>query len=569
MKSIGIDIGSSSIKIAELEISGKSLSVNKVQAFPLTSKTESDRELEIITTLKEAITFFNTDEKTKYVLGLPQDKASLRRLNFPFKEKFKILKSLPFEMEDLTPFSLEDSIYELKILQKQRVMTEILAIALPKEVISQTLNTAQDCEIDPDILSLEGLALNNLFEDIFEPPKNSNSSEKFDEPDEEEENDETRSSNRLTIQEPKKFIHGEAVLNIGHDSSLLVVRADKQLQALRRINWGSKEIIKNLAYEFSIQPKEADAMLKASKGVLLKSQGTDPKDNKTSEVISKSLEKMAQKIHLTLLEIKGSHRVQVHGIGLMGGMSLVNNLGPRLTQYLQVPCNRILKIKNHPDILMGSPIDFMSGIAIGLAMEAAKRPSQPAINFRKDEFSKGGSQLKKLWLNWNFHIKLASTSLVLFFIYAQIRTTLSEDLALSARRSMKNTAEKILRIKKSQVSEKKLRTFLEDIEKRENLKVQIRNYTKKAPSPLKLLKSISEKAPPKSKFPMSIKKLEIDASSVQMIGIIKTPNQIQRFAKNLEALAEGPINKSTKVIRKNNERFIEFNISFTPKKEVM
>ena len=568
MKSIGIDIGSSSIKIAELEISGKSVSVRNVQSYPLSSRNESDRDLEIITTLKEAITFFDTDEKTKFVLGLPQDKASLRRLSFPFKEKFKILKSLPFEMEDLTPFSLEDSIYEAKVLQRRGVMTEVLAIALPKEVISKTLETAHDCGFDPDILSLEGLALNNLFEDIFEAPKTISATEGADEFSNEDE-DEAESSKKLKIDEPKEFIHGEAVLNLGYESSLLIVRANKQLQAVRRMNWGSHQIIQNMAYEFNVQPKEADAMLKASKGVLLRSKGEDSRDQKTSEVISKSLEKMAQQIHLTLLEIKGSHQIKVDGIGLMGGMSIINNLGARLTQFLQIPCNKILKIKNHPDIPMHNAAEVSAGIAIGLAMEAAKRPTQPAVNFRRDEFSKEGTQFKKLWKDWNFHIKLAATSLALFFVYAQIRTTLSEDLALSARRSMKDTAEKVLRIKKSQASEQKLRALLKDLEKRENLKVEIANYSKSSPSPLKLLKSISEKAPSRRQFPVDIKTLEIDSTKVQMVGVTRAKNEVLRFARSLESLAQGPINKSTKNIRKDNKRFVEFNISFTPKKGVL
>ena len=602
MKSIGIDIGPSSVKIAEIEASGKSISIQKVETYPLTSKTESDRELEIITTLKEAIIFFNTDEKTKFVIGLPQNKASLRRLSFPFKEKFKILKSLPFEMEDLTPFSLENSVHEAKVIQRQGLMTEVLAIVLPKEAISKTLDIAHDCGIDPDILSLEGLALNNLFEDIFEPPESlnssdssnsSNSSDSIDEFNNEkneknEKNDEEAvSSKHLQIKEPKELIHGEAILNLDYESSLLVVRADKKLQTIRKINWGSQNLIQSLASKFSIQPKEAENMLKTSKGVLLRSNrvdgavgvdgaagvdGAEPKDLKISEVISKSLEKTAKQIHLTLLEIKGNHQIQVKGIGLMGGMSLIQNIGPCLTHYLQIPCNRILKIKNHPELSMNSLSDVTAGVAIGLAIEAAKRPSQPAINFRREEFSKEGSQFKKLWKEWNFHLKLAGASLVLFFIYAQIRTTLSENLALSTRRSMKDTAEKVLRVKKSQASEKKLQALLRDIEKRESLKVKILDYSKNPPSPLKLLKSISEKAPSRRQFPVDIKKLEISSTHFQMTGITKAAGEIQKFAKSLESLAEGPVNKNTKTIRKNNEDnegFVEFNISFTPKKGVM
>jgi len=570
LKSIGIDIGSSSIKVAELDVSGKTISLQKIHSYPLTSRNESDRELEIITALKEASSSFNIDDKTKIVMGLPQDKASVRRMNFPFKEKFKILKSLPFEMEDLTPFSLEDSLYEVKVLSRQGPMTEVLAIALPKKIVSKALDTAKDCGLDPDILSLEGLALNNLFEDIFESPISINTQTNdlsLNEFDDEEEQD---SSKKQSITEPKSFIQGEAILNIGHESSLLLVRANRQLQTLRRINWGSQEIVQSLAYEFNIQPKEAEGILKASKGILLRSSEANQKDQKVSEVITDALQKVAGQINLTLLEIKGSHSVSVQGLGLLGGMSVTPNIGARLTQFLKIPCNRILRIKNYPDISMNTASEISSVVAIGLAMEAAKRPSQPAVNFRRDEFSKAGTQFGKIWNDWNFHIKLASVSLVLFFVYAQIRTTLSEDLALSARRSMKDTAEKVLQIKKSQASEYKLEKLLKSLEERENLKVELSGLSKKTPSPLKLLKSISEKAPSRRQFPVDIKKLVIDSSNVQMTGYTKAnSSEVKRFIKSLESLAKGKINSSTKNIRKDDAKLVEFSISFTPKKGVM
>jgi len=567
LKSIGIDIGPTAIKIAEMEITGKSLRLIQTHNYPLTSKTQSDRDLEVITTLKDALRLLKITEKTKVVMSLPQNKASLRRLSFPFKEKYKILKSLPFEMEDLTPFSVEDSLCEAKVLKRLGIMTEVLAVSIPKETIQNTLERSKDLGLDPDILSLEGLALNNLFEDLFEGPKveapNPNAQDFI----EDEEGETSPKKNKII--EPKSFTKGEAVLYIGVNSSLLIVRADKQLQYLRQINWGSHLIVQDVAKSFNVQPKEAENFLNSSKGVLLRSEGVEPRDVKVSEIISNCLERLSRSLNLTLLEVKGQHNVSVSGLGLIGGFSALKNVGARLTQHIDMPCNRILKLKNHPEISIHTKAETDCAIAIGLAMEAAKRPTQPAVNFRRHEFSKENSHLKKIWKTWDFHIKLASVSLVLFFVYAQMRSTMSEDLALSARRSMKNTAEKVLKIKKSVATERKLNTLLKDLEKREQIKLKITKYNKDSSSPLKILKTISEKAPSRRQLPMGIKSLSVDSSKVSLTGRTNRPSEIKRFSKSLESIAKGPISTTSKKISIDDKKFTEFSISFTPKKGVM
>ena len=484
-----------------------------------------------------------------------------------FKEKYKILKSLPFEMEDLTPFSVEDSLCEAKVLKRIGIMTEVLAVSIPKETIQNTLDRSKDFGLDPDILSLEGLALNNLFEDLFEGPRVEAPDSSADDFIENEESEASPKKNKII--EPKSFIKGEAVLYVGASSSLLIVRADKQLQYLRQINWGSQLIVQEVAKSFNIQLKEAENFLNSSKGVLLRSQGIEPKDIKISEIITSCLEKLSRNLNLTLLEVKGQHNVNVSGIGLVGGFSALKNVGARLTQQIDMPCNRILKLKNHPEISIHTKAESECAIAIGLAMEAAKRPTQPAVNFRRHEFSKENSHLKKIWKTWDFHIKLAGVSLVLFFVYAQMRSTLSEDLALSARRSMKNTAEKVLKIKKSVATERKLKTLLKDLEKREQIKVKIAKYNKDSSSPLKILKTISEKAPSRRQLPMGIKNLSVDSDKVSLTGRTNRPSEIKRFSKSLESLAKGPISTTSKKITIDNKRFTEFSISFTPKKGVM
>lgn len=572
MKSIGIDIGSSSLKIAEVNSSGKDITVTGVLHYPLTSKTESDREIELVTTLKEALKGYKNEERIKFTLGLPQDKVSIRQLNFPFKEKYKILKSLPFEMEDLTPFSIEDTAYDAKIISKDNLSADVMGLAVSKDFLKKQLSFSKDCGFDPDILSVEGLALNNLFEDLYKkieqkaPLKPSFENTKEDGEEESEEEETTRNKNIKIIND---FAPGEAVLNIGHSSTVLIVRSAKTLKSVRRINWGARFIIEALANEYNIQFKEAKALLESSKGVVLDKKGSE-KDLKISEIISNEIKTLGKTIYLTLLEIKGLHGVEVKGVGLLGGLSLIKNLGPRLTQSIGVPCNPVLKIKEHPEISLNDPKTLTSAIAIGLALEGVRKPTNPPVNFRRGEFSKDSSQLKKLWQDWSFYVNLAAASFVVFFVYAQIRATLTEDLSLEARRSMKDAAEKILGVKKSLASEQKLKSILNGMDTRESLKKKITEYSNSAPSPLKALKRISEKASSKTNFPIEIDKMVLNTNNVEIMGRTTNPREISNFTSRLKNLANGKVNSNSKPITsENNKKLYQFNITFKPKNEVM
>lgn len=573
MKSIGIDIGSSSLKIAEVISSGKDVTITQVLHYPLTSKSDSDREIELVTTLKEALKVYKNEERIKFTLGLPQDRVSLRTLHFPFKEKYKILKSLPFEMEDLTPFLLEDTLYDAKVISKDSVGADVMGLAVSKDFVKKQLSFCRDCGFDPDIVSAEGFGLNNLFEDIHKKIEQNNSSlnslKSEDTESEDKDGDESSSSKNTNIKIIKDFSPAEAILNIGHSSTLLIVRSKKTLKSVRRINWGAKFIIEALANEYNIQPKEAKALLESSKGVLLDKKGSE-KDLKISEIISNEIKSLGKNIYLTLLEIKGLHALEVKGVGLLGGLSLTKNLGARLTQTIGVPCNPVSRIKEHPEISLTDSKNLTSAIAIGLALEGLRKPSNPAVNFRRGEFSKESSQLKKLWKDWNFYVKLAAASFVVFFIYAQIRATLTEDLSLEARRSMKDAAEKILGVKKTLASEQKLKSILNEMDNRESLKKKITEYSNSAPSPLKILKRISERASSRTNFPVQIDKMVLNANSVEIVGRTPKQNEVANFATRLKSLAAGQINQTSKALPSKDQKLMyQFNITFKPKNEVM
>lgn len=559
MKTVGIDIGSYSIKIAELEGSGSNIRVLKLIEHSLSQRPGVDKDLELITTLKDAVNHYDK-ENTQFVLGLPQDKISSRNLFFPFKEKYKILKSLPFELEDLIPFSAFDAIFEGKIIKTLPHGSEVLSVAAPKELIKKYLSLSADVQIDPKIISLEGFALNNLFEDIFEAPPERENGDGFEDIADEEH----ASSDQ--IGEAPDLEDGEAILDIGHSSSILVVRSQGSLRNIRRINWGALNLIRAIAKQEGLQEHEAMQRIKASKGILPNSSSASEEDLKFSQALSHEVLKLGKVLSLTLLEVKGVNHVNIKGIGLLGGLSSLPNIGAKLTEATLIACNKISKLKNYPeiDLALNYNNEMSMGVAIGLALEAFRRAKNPALNFRREEFSKENSSFKKMWNQWGFYVNLAAASIAVFFVYAFLRNSLSEDIALSARRSMKSAASDVFQIPKQMATEQKLKKLFSNLEKRNEMKSKIISKTKaSANAPLKLLKQISDKAGSRSRMPIDISSLKIEGDQIEIKGNTKARRELPSFTKKLKALATGKVSKNE---RTNPNGSVDFTITFKPKK---
>src|SRR5690606_3556537 len=109
-------------------------------------------------------------QQVKVIVGLPQISVISRHKVFPFRERIKIARSLPFELEDETPFDQDEAQFDFKTIQTTKSAAEVLAFIAPDETITQTLNILETAFIDPDLLSVESAATSNLFENWSEPP---------------------------------------------------------------------------------------------------------------------------------------------------------------------------------------------------------------------------------------------------------------------------------------------------------------------------------------------------------------------------------------------------------------
>jgi len=95
---------------------------------------------------------------TRIVASIPGCRFSQRLVHFPFADRKRIEKALPFEVEDNIPFPLEDIELEPLVLDKpgkdgdKQKEIPVLGMIIPKAMLRQNLDLLASAEIDPQVI---------------------------------------------------------------------------------------------------------------------------------------------------------------------------------------------------------------------------------------------------------------------------------------------------------------------------------------------------------------------------------------------------------------------------------
>lgn len=496
MISVGVDIGTYSIKVADVESTSKSYIVRRVQEFPLSLDLTKDRKIEIIDTLRTLFSQYDLGH-TQFVFALPQPFISARLLQFPFRERFKVQKAVISELEDELPFSQEDAIFDAKIVRYIGKGAEVLAMAAPKERVRDVLELAQDCGVEPVLVSAEGMALNNLFENFDQAP-------------------------------PEALVVGpdipvaraaELTLNIGHASTELLVYVDGLLVGVRNIDWGAKNLADGIGQKYGLNYLQGMNELKSKGFILLdKSQGTR-EQAAFSQTIEDSLMGLVAELRLVMLETQSDFNLSWTKGHLLGGGAQLKNLGGFLTQHFQIPFNRYRQLERHPAVSFETNLhwDMVGGVAIGLAIEALKRPRNPATNFLKEEFARQSQVFEALWEKWSYTAKIAGAAFVIFLIYAVIRENLAYSLMDESDRVLRTQAQAIANMKGSKATPSRVRKFISTQEKLALSRKQAEKVVQ-LNSALDILNRISTSLPTRGQIRLEVKRLTIDNDTAEVHG---------------------------------------------------
>ncbi len=530
MRSIGIDIGSSSIKIAEVISTSQGFLLQDFAEFLLSPEPGADQRIEIITHLRKVSAHYG-QTGIRYVVCLPQEQLAVRPLIFPFKERHNILRSLTSQLEDDIPFDQDDAIFDAKILRYHGTKAEVLALACPKKNIQNTLQLFYDAGIDPDIVTVDAPAMANFFESwSFAPrdipnPKVAKESQMVSEA---TMAGITTGISEQTLPAIEAIPPCQVVINMGHRRTLLSVFYRNTLLTTRTFSRGGHEIVEGLRRGYSLPYHEALKGLEEKGFVLASLDGATQDQIDFSNVIVSGLKPLIEDIKLTLLEIRSQFDIEFNQIYLTGGVSRLMNIGSYFSQQLELPCSLFKYMERVPKTISeDSPsLEYGSLLVICVAIEGLKRPRNPAINLRRLEFSKQSQSLKIFTEKWGMTLKYAAVALAVFYVYSFTRDMLAERLETASRVKVQDTARDSFSLKGKTATESKLKQFIRDkkneLEAKKDLaELQTLN------SALDVINQLSEKMPAKSQIVVDVRRLLLKNENLTVEGEVSQQSHVE------------------------------------------
>jgi Tfp pilus assembly PilM family ATPase len=236
MKWIILDFGTYEIKALRVSLDGPKLIVEDFASFP--SKPEYFKGLGFpgesawtaATIGLNELDWLNPEEDQTIIAALPSAYLEARYIKFPFRNQKKIEKILPFELEAMIPFDIEEIQIRSLLLEGEGVTSAkkdalVLALSYKREPIKSYEAELRKFQLSIPPITSQNLALSSLRQAI------------------------TDSS-----------VYG--ILEVGHSKShFLMIQKSGTILGTRTFWWGGHSMAESLAKEFSIDPSRAKKLL--------------------------------------------------------------------------------------------------------------------------------------------------------------------------------------------------------------------------------------------------------------------------------------------------------------------
>ena len=524
MNTVGIDIGSYSIKVVEIAGSKKGIQIVDFYEHVLGQNPAHDAQLEIVEFLRQLSEKYDL-AKTKIICGLRQERVSVRTKLFPFADKIKILKSLPFELEEEVPFATEDAIFDNKIIRTRGKLTETLAVATPKQRVREMLALFKDTGLELSILSPEALAFANCTENWSVAP--------------------TADPNFRIEEGPTKEIkHVQVQLILGHSKTIACVIENQKIIDVRTISWGGKLISEAIAKKYEISIVEAIKEVN-NKGFVLPSKESASYDQIVfSDVIMGALKELGKELQITLIEIHADLNAVVEKIEITGGVANIKNISAVLTQMADLPVHRLetLRLFANLPFEVSKVSESKIGVALGLAIEGFKKPRNPAVNFLRQEFAKQVNAALVFWKNWGPTVQLAGAAFLVFYLFTSFREASTENLVQKADTALKAQGKSVAQLSGKQNNEAGIKKYIKG-QKKQILDAKVLSRYLQLNSAIEIVKKISDAAPTREQIQMSVKNLKVQGDIVFIEGVVGKLTEVGLLQQSLAAVAlDGKVN---------------------------
>ena len=337
----GLDIGSSSIKMVELEGKLNNLNLVSLGYENLPSDTIIDgqiMELNVVSDVIQSVCSNHQVNAEMVVTGVSGHSVILKNIVLPPMSRDELEESIDWHAEEHIPYDLADVSLDYQVTAESSDATNVLIAACKRERIDNIRQAIQLAGKTPVVIDVDTFALQNCYEVNYDPSDN----------------------DVVTL------------LNIGASTmNVNIVKGTRSLFT-RDITVGGSQFTDVLQRSLGINFQQAEAV---KRGVVdavdgIEEKSIEPLMNNVTEVVAMEIQKTFDFYRATTED----NETQVQKILISGGGSKLTGLAQELSQRLELPVEvldpfrniRVDKNKFDPDYL--NEIVPEMAVAVGLAV---------------------------------------------------------------------------------------------------------------------------------------------------------------------------------------------------------
>ncbi len=166
---LGLDIGSSSVKLCELRSRRDTLHLETFDYVSLAPETIVDGELMNATEVSEAIDTLlgrNKIRREQTALSVSGNTVIIKKITLPMMTDEELEESIQWEAEQFIPFDIEDVFIGFEVLNRRndQGQMDVVLVAAKKEMINDYVGVCHRVGLKPVVVDVDSFAVQNMYE---------------------------------------------------------------------------------------------------------------------------------------------------------------------------------------------------------------------------------------------------------------------------------------------------------------------------------------------------------------------------------------------------------------------
>ena len=312
---VGLDLGSSVVKMIQLRETKKGLMLEQFAAAPLPSDSIVDgafmNPAAVIETIRDLVSQYRFKNK-QVAVSLNGHSVIIKKISLPAMSQDELQESIQWEAEQYIPFDIKDVNLDVEILSHRSDTghMDVLLVAAKRGMIGDYADTIRSAGLEPVVVDVEAFCLYNMFERAY------------------------------------GFVPGEvvALLNIGAAITNINVVSGGITAFTRDISVGGNQFIEEIQRQLNVSREESEAYLLGGEP----GQDTDTLiPQEVERVIHQVSENLANEVQRSLdFYSTTSAEGDVTRIHICGGTSKLPTVSKILEDKLQLPVEQIDPFRN-------------------------------------------------------------------------------------------------------------------------------------------------------------------------------------------------------------------------------